>query len=407
LQIRNRFGESFRAAQINVRNRRKCGRQRRQKTAISRPVEAAFYRRFDQAITTSRGVPGRQIATINARRGFAMLRVTVRAAVMQNPTQIHAAMTDAPSSLFSAPLRTLLRSIGQIVLQPSAVTGACFLAAWLVTEPLLAGAALLGALVANANAVLARMPDADTSVGLHGFNGALAGLAAVSFTASPVTALVVTILAASATAWLLKPWSRWLSARGLGFYSSPCLIVTWLWLPVLARVARQASPAPAYPLDAMHYADGVLASISQTGFTSGVEQTRFTSGVFAGIAQTGFTSGALAGILVLLGIAIASRRHALYALIGAVFASTAHLLLGASASEFIDGLAGFNGTLTALALADAGLVPALCGVALSVLLHVVAMYFGWPAMTAPFVLATWTIQTLRNRVAGARPSRLE
>jgi urea transporter len=103
-------------------------------------------------------------------------------------------------------------------------------------------------------------------------------------------------------------------------------------------------------------------------------------------------------LLVLTGIAGASRRHALAALTGAALASAAHLLLGASTGSFDAGLLGFNGALTALALVDCGVMPMLGGIALAVVLQAAAACFGWPAMTAPFVLATWCMQTLMQRV---------
>ncbi|MGF6470624.1 urea transporter [Paraburkholderia youngii] len=294
-----------------------------------------------------------------------------------NPPPMHAAATEAPSSSLSAPLRTLLRSLGQIVLQSNAATGACMLGAWLLSEPRLVCAALLGAIAANVSAMLAGSADADLRAGLPGFNGALAGLAAFSFIGDPARASAVAILAATATAWLLRPWSRWLRVLGLGYLSSPCLIVTWLWLPLIASRSLSAGPDAAHPLDAM----------------------RFVSGVLAGVAQTGFASGAPAGALVLLGIAAASRKHALYALGGATLASAAHLLLGAGVASFDAGLWGFNGALTALALADSGYPAILGGIAMSVLLQAAALHCGWLTMTAPFVLATWTIQSLGRRSA--------
>ncbi|MCP2090944.1 UNVERIFIED_ORG: urea transporter [Paraburkholderia sediminicola] len=284
---------------------------------------------------------------------------------------MHAAATEA----HSAALRTLLRSFGQIVLQPNAFTGACLLGAWLLYDPRLACAALIGAIAANVSAVLAGYREHDTRAGLHGFNGALAGLAAFSFIADNATAAAVAILAATGTAWLLEPWSRWLRARGLGYFSSPCLIVTWLWLPLVTRVAQQASLAPEPTLSAVQLSNGLLA----------------------GFAQTGFASGALPGVLVWIGIAAASRRHALWALLGASLASVMHLLLGASASSFDAGLLGFNGALTAIALTDCGIAMALGGVVLSVVLQMAAAYYVLPAMTAPFVLSTWSMQWLTGR----------
>jgi urea transporter len=296
------------------------------------------------------------------------------------PTTMHADATEAPS----AALRTLLRSLGQIVLQPNAFTGACLLAACLLADPRLACAALMGAISANVSAILVvdrddQAADDPLRAGLHGFNGALAGLAAFSFIADSATAAAVTILAATGTAWLLNPMSRWLRAHGLGYFSSPCLVVTWLWLPMFASGASPASPGPASAVNTL-------------------DVLRLSNGLLAGFAQTGFASGAVPGLLVLIGIAAASRKHAFAALTGAALASAAHLLLHASVNSFDAGLLGFNGALTALALADWGVASVLGGVAVSVALQAATTHFGWPAMTAPFVVATWSVQWLRQRI---------
>jgi urea transporter len=299
------------------------------------------------------------------------------------PSTVHAAATDARC----AALRTLLRSLGQIVLQPNAFTGACLLAAWWLADPRLACAALIGAISANVSAILAdagNHPNRDDEIraGSHGFNGALAGLAAFSFIADPGTAAAVTILAATGTAWLLNPLSRWLNVRGLGYFSSPCLIVTWLWLPMLTS---NAAAAGAVAMHAMATDDAL----------------QWSTGLLAGFAQTAFASGALPGLLVFCGIAAASRRHAAAALIGAALASAAHLALRAAPGSFDAGLLGFNGALTALALIDDGVSSMLGGVVLSVVLQAAATRLGWPAMTAPFVVATWSVQWLGQRVAQA------
>ena len=287
---------------------------------------------------------------------------------------MHAAATEAQS----AALRTLLRSLGQIVLQANALTGACLLAAWLLYDPCLACAALMGAVAANVSAVLAGYREEDTRAGLHGFNGALAGLAAFNFIADNATAAAVAILAATCTAWLIEPWSRWLRTRGLGYFSSPCLIVTWLWLPMVTLGAPSRSvTAEQHALSTVHWLDGLLAAFAQTVFAAGV----------------------LPGLLVLIGIGAASRRRALRALIGAAFAGVAHLWLGATPNAFDAGLLGFNGVLTALALADCSLLMTLGGAAVAVVLQAAAACFGWPVMTAPFVLATWGMQWLKHRRA--------
>ncbi|WGS54729.1 urea transporter [Paraburkholderia sp. D15] len=301
---------------------------------------------------------------------------------------MHAVTTKAESTA----LRTLLRSVGQIVLQPNAFTGACIIAALLLAEPRLACAALIGAIAANVSAMLtgyrdvntrtAHARDADTRDGLHGFNGALAGLAAFHFIADDATAAAVAILSATLTVWFLDPWSRRLRANGLSVFSSPYLIATWLWLPLLttASAASSAAGVAAQPFEWMQWVNGVLG----------------------GFGQIFFVPGALPGLLVLIGIAGASRQSALWAFAGTALGCAGHVLLGASASSLDAGLLGFNGALTAIALADCGAVATLAGVGVSIVLQTGASYLGWPAMTAPFVLASWSVQWVRHRAASSR-----
>ncbi|MBN3758486.1 urea transporter [Paraburkholderia sp. Tr-20389] len=294
-------------------------------------------------------------------------------------------MSAAPHEEPLDALRTLLRSFGQIVLQRDAATGACVLAAWLVSDARLACAALTGAIAANVGAVLRGYDCTDTRDGLHGFNGALAGLAAFTFISDDATAMAVAILAATAAAWLLGPLERLLRSCRLGFYSSPCLLVTWAWLPF-------ARPMPAHPaasemalrVDPLH-------------------------GLLAGLAQTSFACSAVAGALILAGIALASMRAASFALAGAALATAVHWLFGADSASFDAGLLGFNGALTALAVADCGVLAALAGVGVSVVLQQTAVFYGVPALTAPFVVATWTMRrimrdTRRTSMNSAEPS---
>jgi urea transporter len=296
---------------------------------------------------------------------------------------MHAAPHQEP---FTA-LRTLLRSFGQIVLQRDASTGACVFAAWLVCDPRLACAALTGAIAAHVGAVLRGYDPGETRDGLHGFNGALAALAAFTFIADDATAMATAILAATAAAWLLGPWARLLRSRGLGYYSSPCLLVTWAWLPFVHHAFAHA---------------GISVGANASDPAAWMP---FARALLAGIAQTSFASTAWAGLLILAGIAMSSMRCAAFALAGAALATAAHSLIGVDAASLDAGLSGFNGALTALALADCGALAALVGVLMSVMLQLAAACHGVPVLTAPFVVATWTVSRFMRDTRDTRISR--
>jgi urea transporter len=279
-------------------------------------------------------------------------------------------------------LGTLLRSIGQIVLQRHAGTGVCLLAALALCDLRLACAALIGATAANVCATLTGYAEEAIRDGLAGFNGALAALAASTFIADAPTAIATALLAATASAWLGGSLGRRLARAGLSVYSTPCLMATWAWL-ALRSGAPAAPPPPVQAFAAPFAADGALPHFAELAIRS-------ASGVLSGVAQSEFASGAPAGLLVLAGIALSSRRAAGFALAGAALASAIELACGTPLADFHMGLAGFNGALAALATLALGTRTAFCATIFAAALHLGAVRCGLPAMTAPFVLASWS-----------------
>ncbi|AXK62840.1 urea transporter [Burkholderia sp. IDO3] len=289
-------------------------------------------------------------------------------------------MPTARSASPSIDLRILLRSIGQIVLQANAFTGAMLVAALALTDLRLACAALVGAAGANLTAVLTGAPRRDVEQGLHGFNGALAALVVVLFAPSALATLALVPLAATGAGLVQRairtPLAKWRQCP----YSSPCLVATVLWLPfVAAQHAGAMSAATAPTLES------------------------FAPALLSGVAQTTFAQGAWAGALIVAGIAAASRRAAALALAGALVSTVLLVALGASGATFADGLLGFNGALAALALMSRGTRAALAAAALAALIQWFAMQAGIVALTAPFALASWITVAVARRFTLGEP----
>ncbi|WP_419689649.1 urea transporter [Burkholderia theae] len=274
----------------------------------------------------------------------------------------------------SIDLRILLRGIGQIVLQANALTGALLLAALALTDLRLASAALLGSAAASMTAVLTGAERRDVEQGLHGFNGALAALIAVLFAPDSLAAVALVPLAAIGAALVQRamrvPLARWRQCP----YSSPCLAVTALWLPFVA----------------LQHANGAVADAALTLSSA-------ADALLSGVAQTTFAQGAWAGVLIVAGIAAASRRAAAFALGGAIVSTVLLVALGASGASYADGLLGFNGALAALALLPRGPRAALAAAALAALIQWLATRAGMPAFTAPFALASWVTVAVARR----------
>ncbi|KGB92867.1 MULTISPECIES: urea transporter [Burkholderia] len=277
-------------------------------------------------------------------------------------------------------LRMLLRGIGQVVLQANALTGTLLLTALALTDLRLACAALVGSAAASMTAVLTGAERRDVEQGLHGFNGALAALIAVLFAPHPLAAVALVPLAAIGAALLQRAMrvslARWRQCP----YSSPCLAVTALWFPFIA----------------LQHADGATASPTLT-------PASITDALLSGVAQTTFAHGAWAGVLVVAGLAVASRRAAAFALGGAAVSTVLLVALGASGASFAGGLLGFNGALAALALMSRGPRAALAAAALAALIQWLAMRAGIPMFTAPFALASWVTVAVARRLTLGEP----
>ncbi|MGG1947691.1 urea transporter [Trinickia sp. NRRL B-1857] len=303
--------------------------------------------------------------------------------------------TDSPA------LRTVLRGIGQSVLQCNALTGACILAALALCDARLACAAAIGAVTAHVCAQLVGYDSIAIRDGLHAFNGVLCALAAATLIDDIDVALAVALLSAIAATYLALPVSRWLAAHGFALYSSPCLIVTWGWL-MLRASARMSAGASAV---GQGYAQAAPVRFSLDTWPGASPAIRMLDGlgdVCAAIAQTVFASGVLPGLLIVIGIALASRRAALYGILGATISTAIEWLCGAQISALHAGTAGFNGALAAIALVDGGPVGAFCAVMLSALLHQAAAQRGWPAMSAPFVASVWCVRLCARALTRVR-----
>ncbi|RQV30195.1 urea transporter [Burkholderia cenocepacia] len=280
----------------------------------------------------------------------------------------------------SIDLRILLRGIGQIVLQANALTGSLLLAALALNDLRLACAALVGSAAASMTAVLTGAERRDVEQGLHGFNGALAALIAVLFAPHQLAAVALVPLVAIGAALVQRAMRASLARWRQCPYSSPCLVVTALWLPFVA----------------LQHADGATAAPVPTLASA-------TDALLSGVAQTTFAQGAWAGALVVAALAVASRRAAAFALGGAIASTVLLTALGASDASFAGGLLGFNGALAALALMSRGPRAALAAAALAALIQWLAMCAGIPVFTAPFALAAWVTVVVARRLTFGAP----
>src|SRR5262245_54416502 len=143
-----------------------------------------------------------------------------------------------------------------------------------------------------------------------------------------------------------------------------------------------------------------------------------------GIGQVMFQGSLWTGLLFLLGIGISDRWHAAWVLAGSVAGMLVASHHATEALRAIDperlverdlfqnialGLYGFNATLApvALYLWRRSLIAPVLGMLLTVPLTELVPLLGLPALTAPFVLATWIVLAfgwLEGKYLGPPPS---
>lgn len=268
----------------------------------------------------------------------------------------------------------LLNGFSQIFLQRSPLCGVLCLLAILVADPILLGGALLGGVAGLLTAQRRGYPKAERQAGLYSYNGVLLGLLiSQQFSWS---ALVPPLLVACGglSAILTRQWlKRSQNADCLPVYTAPFVGLAWLLLS--AATAPSAAAVPVIAADQ----SGLLASHFQ--------------GLFKGLSQVMLLEHPLAGGLIALGLLLADRRAAAWAILGAGAGLALALHLNEGPDTFL-GLYGYNPALAALAFCQQRRQPwlPLIAIILAIVLTPGFAALGLAPLTAPFILACWLIR---------------
>lgn len=291
--------------------------------------------------------------------------------------------------------RSVFRGIGQVFFQENAWSGLAFVAGIALGSPRMALGAVVGSAIGLATALALRFDRDETAAGIYGFNAALVGISTLFFFQTGAASLAL-LLVGCVVATLLTRWMR--GRLPFPTYTTPFIVTAWVVFLVgqamgLPRVAPLA-PAP-------------------QGFVNAVAN---------GIGQVMFQAGFWPGVLFLVGVALNNRTHAAWVLVGSIVGMAMGGHHATAAMRAIDperlvdralfdnvalGLYGYNATLTAVALwlARRSLIAPFLGMLISVALTELIPLLGIPALTAPFVLATWAtlaLGSLEDRLLGAR-----
>jgi urea transporter len=271
------------------------------------------------------------------------------------------------------PVLIVLRGVGQVFFQEQALTGLLFVIGIALSSPLMACGAVIGSIVGTFTAKALKFDEADIKAGIYGFNACLVGIAMLFFFEAGISNLVLIVIGAAAATALTYVLRRFVP---IPTYTSAFILVTWglYFLAKSLGMSQVGSDGP--PI-----APGLAAAVAR------------------GIGQVMFQGSVWTGILFLVGIAISDWQHAILVVVGSVLGMAIGAYHHDSSAEIAAlGIFGYNATLAAVALYlnRRSLLGPLLGIMISVPLIELFPLLGLPALTAPFVLATWLVLMLQH-----------
>jgi urea transporter len=283
------------------------------------------------------------------------------------------------------PVLVVFRGIGQVFFQENALTGALFALGIALSSWQMAVGAVVGAAIGTATAWALKFDKSEVYAGIYGFNATLVGIATLFFFRPGVTSVVL-LLAGCIAATLVT----WLARKYVPFptYTAPFIVTTWV-----VFFLGQALDAPRVEPGGSMEGVGLIGAVAH------------------GVSQVMFQASIWTALLFLAGIAINDWKHAWWVLVGSIVGALVGIHHATVAARALDpeslvdrtlfenvalGLYGYNATLAAVALFlwRRSVIPPVLGMLLSVPLTELIPLLGLPALTAPFVLATWLVLAL-------------
>ena len=236
-------------------------------------------------------------------------------------------------------LDSVLRGIGQVMLQNNSYAGLLFLMGIFYNSVLFGCAVLVGALASTATAVLLGVARSHVRAGLFGFNGALVAIALLYFLEPDFLAWGYVVLAAACTTVVMAALLHLLGTWKIPALTAPFVFTTLFFVLACARFGRLHSTGalPTAGLPKAATVEGVVTA------------STVMEGLFNGVAQVFFQSNAITGVFFVVGLLISSRRASVAALLGSFVGLLVAWGMGAAEPAMRAGAFGFNSVLTAIA----------------------------------------------------------
>lgn len=280
-------------------------------------------------------------------------------------------------------LITILRGLGQIMLQENAATGLLFLIGIFYGSPFIGIAAILAASCGTITAQLLRYNQTEIEKGLYGFSAALVGVA-LTFYFEPVFVIWLAIIAGSVIATILQ---HLFIVKKIPVFTLPFVLVAWGIIFLFQNV---------YPVAPSEFLSAAIPI--DPSFTFALR----------GFGEVIFQGSLFASLTFFVGVFIHSPISALYGLAGALLAGVLSFCFSAPAGEIGMGLFSYNAVLCAIVFAGDKVkdgIWVLISVGLAVAIGLTMHHYRLTQLTFPFVAAACITLGLKYLFAGLASKR--
>lgn len=285
---------------------------------------------------------------------------------------------------------SVLRGIGQVMLQNNSYTGLLFVIGIGYNSLLFGAAVLLGTAVSTASAMLLGVDRALVRAGLFGFNGGLVAIALLYFLQPNWLTWGCVGFAAACSTIIMAALVSLLDVWKIPALTAPFVFTSLCFFLATARFGRLQSthllPTAGLPHGAT--VEGIVTA------------STLTEGLFNGIAQVFFQENLISGVVFAAGLLIASWVACAAALAGSLVALLVAWGMGAAEPAIRAGAFGFNSVLVAIAFGGVFFALNRVSIVYALFATITTPFIfsavsagleplGVPALTLPFVLVTW------------------
>ena len=295
-----------------------------------------------------------------------------------------------------------LRGVGQVVFMNNPITGLLIMIGIFVASAWLGVAAVIGLLASTLVGILIGVDRDLIRAGLFGFNGILVGAGLGLFLAPEWDGLAIVwiIVVSGFSSILMATLATVFQTWNVPPFTLPFNFATLIFLVAGLQLANAQVGPLVQPAEVQALGNNVETALrSVEAATSANNIEGWANAIIRGIGQLFFANDVVAGILIVVGIAVASRIAAVFALVGSAVGMLTGLALGANGIAIYNGLWGFNSFDACLAIGGVFYVLSVrsailavgCAIATAMLFGALAALFGpWglPALTLPFCFGT-------------------